>query len=248
MKGWFSMPDLGDLEARFAALDQPQQTPPDVRDRIWNSVTSRDPSSSKLAVVSPVPEPSMETREVEVLDLFGQDGDRPPGRANRWFAVAAGVVVTVLVSVGVLIALDDDELPVASSEFPTRDAEEACSALTDASAGFALFALDGVALPSVLELEGLIAALDTWVDVLEQRDLTRQESDDWSSAFQQLRQVILDAKIGETDRATAGFNGVRDSVFIAVDEADDPVVRTCFGDWADDPFIDAGTEIFNPDS
>jgi hypothetical protein len=245
MKGWCSMPDLGDLEARFAALDQPQQTPPDVRDRIWNRVTTGDTSSSKHAVVSPVLVPDAEPGDVEVLDLFGQDGDRSPGRVNRWLAVAAGVVV-ILVSVGVLVALDDDELPVASGEFPTREAEAACNALTDASADFALFALDGVALPLVPELEELRAALDRWVELLEQRGLSRL--DGWSSASQQLRQVILDVKTGETDRATSGFSGVRDNVFGAVDEADDPIVATCFGDWTDDPFIDAGTEIFNPDS
>jgi len=239
------MPDLGDLEARFAALDQPQQTPPDVRDRIWNRVTTGDTSSSEHAVVLPVLD--LEPGDVEVLDVFGRDDERPLGQRGRWLAVAAGFVLVVLVGAGVFMAIDNEELPLASGEFPTREAEEACSALTDASANFALFALDGVGLPPSPELDVLRDTLDRWADVLEQRGLSSEQLDAWSSASQQLRQTILDVKAGQTVRATAGFQGVSASVFEAVVDADDPIVATCFGDWADDPFIDADAE-FNPDS
>jgi hypothetical protein len=245
MKGWFSMPDLGDLEARFAALDLPQETPPDVRDRIWNRVTTGDSSSSEHAVVLPVLD--LEPGDVEALDVFGRDDELPLGQRSRWLAVAAGFVLVVLAGVGVLIATDNEELPVASGEFPTREAEQACTALTDASANFALFAFDGAVLPSSLELDVLRDALDRWVGVLEQRGLSGEQLDAWSSASQQLRQTILDAKVGETAQATAVFEGVPANVFSAVHEADDPIVTTCFGDWADDPFIDTDAE-FDPDS
>ncbi len=238
-----------EMEFDLASLDDVRTTPPDVRERILERLTSAElkpaPSASHVHSLTEYSEEGDES--VDVVVTLDRSNAISPRRKRPAFVAAAAAAV-VLLALAAIAVRERDEVPLASSPFPSARAEAACASLTTASEDFILLALNGDPAIDIDRLEPLRDAVQAFADTVESEGVeTPATLEQWASAADGFAQAADQLTAGAEFRAQGAVELARDAFFQAAQASDSPTAEACLGDWAKNPFLGERPELINPD-